>query len=95
MDVTTLWVNAADIFTSVATFGALVALLIEIKHSRDAEKRSAGFELHDKWQQLSNEREVLAGLSWENMGDFFATRWVCNNNNPNAALTIRDAFLIW
>lgn len=70
MDDTTLWVNAINIFTSIATFGALVAVIIEIKSSKATERRNASFELQDKWQALADDRQIFQGLTWHGAEEF-------------------------
>ena len=59
MDNTEVWVNAANIFASIATFGALIAVAIEIRNSRNVERRKALFDLDEKWREASEQMQKL------------------------------------
>lgn len=65
-----VWVDIASIVASLATFGALVAVLFEVKSSRDAEKRQAAFGLDSKFSNLLSEVQIVDTMTWESADDF-------------------------
>jgi hypothetical protein len=71
MDNTTLWLNAANIITSVATLGALIAVAIEIRSSRVADKRNAYFQLLDKHEVVMQQLPILLKTGRKDFIGFF------------------------
>lgn len=64
-----IWVDLANIVGSLATVGALLAVIYEVKKSRDAESRKAAFDVMNDWQNISEELSLVWQTSWENSED--------------------------
>jgi hypothetical protein len=71
MDNATFLLNAANIITSIATLGALVAVAIEIRSSRIADKRNATFQLLDKFQLALDQMPIVAKTGREDFVGYF------------------------
>jgi hypothetical protein len=91
MNSTTVWLDIANIVTSIATFGALIAVVIEIRNSKNADKRSVSFELLEKFFVARRGFDVLNQLEMDNL-DSFLEEYPAGSKEYAALIDISNFF---
>jgi hypothetical protein len=71
MDNASFWLDTANIITSIATLGALIAVAIEIRSSRVADKRGASFELAERFVFARKGMDILNQAGREDFDGFY------------------------
>lgn len=78
------WGILAEIVASLATVGALVALTLEMRKSRQIENRQIIFESVEKWEKMLDQRNLVKAMFWENYEDF-REKYVFGDQESDAA----------
>ena len=65
-----VWSDVGQIIASLATVGALAAVFIEIRKSRQIENRQAVNAIDEKWQRLRIDQLIESKMHWKDYDDF-------------------------
>ena len=65
-----IWSDIAEIIASVATVGALIAVIFEVRKAKLNENREIVFETQKMWRDLSQTLQREREMHWEDFEDF-------------------------